>query len=78
MKRKNAVLLLLVCGLTLACSPMLAQGAQRAVAGPYRLTFTMTEMDGNKRINSQRYVVAADADAPPTDLRLGTDRKSVV
>lgn len=99
MKYKNAFWLSLVCGITLACSPMLAQGtqqdalpplpngqqagarpglppppppslspeqqdAQRAVPGPYRLTYTLTEMDGNKKIASHRYVVAADPDAP--------------
>lgn len=45
---------------------------QRTVSGPYRLAFTISEMDGDKRVNSQHYVVAADADAPPTELRLGT------
>jgi hypothetical protein len=29
-------------------------------------------MDGAKKVNSQHYVVSADPDAPPTDLRLGT------
>jgi hypothetical protein len=103
MKYKNAFWLSLVCGITLACSPALAQGAhqdapppppngalpgsslpslpplnpeqrdaQRTISGPYRLTFTITEMDGSKKVNSQHYVVSGDADAPPTELKLGT------
>jgi hypothetical protein len=106
MKCKNEVWISLVCGIVLACVPVLAHGArqdappppppngqqpgsqpglpprphldrddwaaQRTVSGPYRLAFTITEMDGDKRVNSQHYVVAADADAPPTELRLGT------
>ncbi len=115
MKNKNMIWLSLVCGIILACSPVLAQGpqngapapppngerlgpppgqqpgsrpgsplpplshmdpndrdAQRTVPGPYRLTFTITEMDGSNKVNSQHYVVLGDADAPPTDLRLGT------
>lgn len=40
------------------------QDAQRTVPGPYRLTYTLTEMDGIKKIASHRYVVAADPDAP--------------
>ena len=46
--------------------------AQRTIPGPYRLTYTLTEMDGSKKVNSQHYVVSGDADAPPTELRLGT------
>jgi hypothetical protein len=101
MKRKNAVLLLLVCGLTLACSPMLAQGAQqdappppngqsgarlgpapvlsqderdaqRTIPGPYRLTYTFRESDGNKRIGTQQYAVALDTNPGWTTLKLGT------
>ncbi|MHB1938225.1 MAG: hypothetical protein ACYCOR_16805 [Acidobacteriaceae bacterium] len=106
-KHKNAFWLSLVCGITLACSPVLAQGAQqdapppppngqqpgarpisplaplprlgldewaeqRTVSGPYRLTYTLTEMDGTKRVGSQHYAIMLDADASPTNLRLGT------
>ena len=106
MKCRNAFWLSLTCGIVLAYSPVLAQGArqdappppngqqsgarpgvpplpppvlsldqrdaQRTISGPYRLTFTITEMDGSKKINSQHYVMAGDADAPPTELKLGT------
>lgn len=109
MKCRNTFWLSLVCGIALACAPVLAQGqqqdalpplpngqqpgarpgsplpplpppvlspdqrdAQRTIPGAYRLTFTITEMDGNKRVNSQHYVVSGDADAPPTELKLGT------
>ena len=38
--------------------------AHRSINGAYRLEYTLTEMDGNKKVGSQRYVVAADPDAP--------------
>lgn len=44
---------------------------QRTVPGAYRLTYTLTEMDGSKRLGSQRYVINLDADAPPAHLDLG-------
>ena len=47
--------------------------AQRTIPGAYRLTFTITETEGNKQVNSQHYVVAGDPDAPPTELRMGTE-----
>jgi hypothetical protein len=108
MKCRNAFWLSIVCGISLVCIPVLAQGpqqgapapppsngaqsgawpgsplpplphldpdqrdAQRTIPGAYRLTFTITEMDGSKRVNSQHYVVSGDADAPPTELELGT------
>jgi len=108
MKCTNAFWLLLVCGISLVCVPVLAQGpqqgapappppngaksgarpgvpplpapvlsldqrdAQRTISGPYRLTFTITELDGTRKVNSQHYVMAGDADAPPTELKLGT------
>lgn len=43
----------------------------RTVSGPYRLTYTFTEMDGEKRIGSQHYAVVLDSDTK-TSLRLGT------
>ncbi|MHB8303774.1 MAG: hypothetical protein ACYDC6_13190 [Acidobacteriaceae bacterium] len=47
--------------------------AQHSVLGPYRLTYTLTEMDGTKRVGSQRYAVVLDADASEwTALNLGT------
>lgn len=106
MKCRNTIWLSLVCGITLACSPVLAQGpqqdapppppngqqpgarpssplpplpslspgqrdAQRMISGPYRLTYTLTEMDGNKRVGSQRYAMILDSNAAPTHLNLG-------
>ena len=46
--------------------------AHRTIPGAYRLTYTLTEMDGTKRIGSHHYVIAVDVDAPPTSLKLGT------
>lgn len=46
--------------------------AQRTIPGVYRLTYTLTEMDGSRRVGSQHYDVLLDADAPPTNLKLGT------
>ena len=44
--------------------------AQRTISGPYRLTYTLTEMDGTKRVGSQRYAIVLDADARPSHLNL--------
>jgi hypothetical protein len=44
--------------------------AQRTIPGPYRLTYTLTEMDGNRRIGSQRYVVVLDPDAPNAHVNM--------
>lgn len=44
--------------------------ALRTISGPYRLTYTLTEMDGTKRMGSQRYVIVLDADARPSHLNL--------
>jgi hypothetical protein len=44
---------------------------QRTVSGPYRLIYTFTEMDGEKRIGSQHYAVVLDSDTK-ISLRLGT------
>ncbi|MHB1840649.1 MAG: hypothetical protein ACYCPD_12905 [Acidobacteriaceae bacterium] len=48
--------------------------AQRTITGPYRLTYTLTEMDGSKRLGTQRYAIVLDAgrDVPPAQLRLGS------
>jgi hypothetical protein len=116
MNSRNAFWISLVCGISLACSPVLAQGApqdapppppngeqsgppsdgqagtrpglpplprldnmderdsRRTITGPYRLTYTLTEMDGNKRLGSHRYEIVLDAgwDIQPSQLRLGT------
>lgn len=99
MKQKNTFWFSLVCGMTLACFPVMAQGpqegasappppngehsasplphidpdqrdAQRTISGPYRLTYTLTEMDGVKRVGSQRFTIVLDADARPSHLNL--------
>lgn len=51
-----------------------AAAAQRTASGPYRVTYTLTEMDGTKRVGSQRYAIVLDAglDVPPAQLRLGS------
>lgn len=109
MKCTNAFWLSLVCGISLACSPVQAQGpqqdalpplphgqqpgsqpglpplpppvlspdqrnAQRTIPGAYRLTYTLAEMDGTKRVGSHRYEIVLDAghDVPPARLSLGT------
>ena len=36
--------------------------AQRTVPGPYRLTYTLTEMDANKKVGTQHYTLVLDAD----------------
>lgn len=41
---------------------------QRTVLGAYRLTYTLTEMDGTKRLGSQHDAIVLDADAPPAHL----------
>jgi hypothetical protein len=46
--------------------------AQRTVPGAYRLTYTLTEMDGEKHVGSQRYKIVLDADAPPARVDLQT------
>ena len=51
-----------------------ASDSRRTISGPYRLTYTLTEMDGNKRLASHRYEIVLDAgwDVPAAQLRLGT------
>lgn len=46
--------------------------AQRTIPGAFRLTYILTEMDGDKRVGSQRYQLVLDADAPPARLDLQT------
>lgn len=112
MKNKNMIWLSLVCGIILACSPVLAQGpqegspppssngapsgarpgsrlpplppmspldpdqrdAQRTIPGAYRLTYTLTEMDGSKKVGVRRYSIVLDAghNVSPSQLRLGS------
>lgn len=51
-----------------------AAEARRTISGPYRLTYTLTELDGSKRIGTHRYTIVLDAgfDVPPAQLRLGS------
>ena len=44
--------------------------AQRTVSGPYRLTYTLTELDGSRRVGLQSYVIVLDADALHSHLKL--------
>jgi hypothetical protein len=48
-----------------------ARDAQTTVSGPYRLTYTLTEMDGSKQLGSERYVVILDANSAPTHIDMG-------
>jgi hypothetical protein len=55
--------------------PVLSQDerdAQRTIPGPYRLTYTFRELEGNKRIGTQQYAVALDTNPGWTTLKLGT------
>ena len=109
MKCRNTFWISLVCGISLACAPMVAQAAQqdvpppangqmpplpsgsplpplpqhldadqrdaqRTIFGPYRLTYTLTELDGSRQVASHRYAIVLDAgrDHGPTSLQLGT------
>lgn len=45
--------------------------AHRTIPGAYRLAYTLTEMDGSKRVGLQHYAIVLDADAT-TSLRLGS------
>lgn len=44
--------------------------AQHIIAGTYRMIYTVTEMDGTKRVGSQRYAIVLDVAAPHSHLRL--------
>ncbi len=48
--------------------------AQRTILGPYRVTYTLTEMDGTKRVGSKRYAIVLDSgeEVPSAFLRLGS------
>lgn len=46
--------------------------AQRTVLGAYRLTYTLTEMDGDRKVGIHHYTLVLDADASPTWLKLGS------
>lgn len=48
------------------------RNAQRTMPNAYRLTYTLTEMDGTRRIGAQHYSIALNADSGQTFLRLGS------
>jgi hypothetical protein len=61
--------------------PPLAQIAPAAISVPYRLTYTLTEMNDGKRAGSQRYVIVVNAspkyfmssnESRPAHLKLGS------
>jgi hypothetical protein len=86
MKQKNGFLLLLALAIIFASAPVVAHAAQQksipppppeaqptTISGPYRLTYILTEMDGSKRIGSQRFAMVLDADpGRRTTLKMGT------
>lgn len=55
-------------------NPADQRDAQRTVTGPYRITYTLTEMDGTKRVGSQRYAIVLDPgeEVPSAQLKLGS------
>lgn len=55
-------------------NPADQRDAQRTITGPYRIIYTLTEMDGTKRVGSQRYAIVLDSggEVPPAELRLGS------
>jgi hypothetical protein len=48
--------------------------AKQTITGPYRITYTLTEMDGSKRVGSHRYAIVLDAgeEVPAAFLKLGS------
>lgn len=46
--------------------------AQGTIPGTYRLTYTLTELDGIKRVGSTHYAIVTATSAPKVSLRLGT------
>lgn len=45
----------------LASSNSSETNTQRTIDGPYRLTYTLTEIDGNRKVGTQHYTLALDA-----------------
>lgn len=87
MKRKSGFPLLLALAIIFTCAPVTTHAAQQkgipppppeaqptTISGPYRLTYILTEMDGSKRVGSQRYAIVVDANTRyrPAHLKLGT------
>lgn len=61
--------------------PEMAEMAKTTISVPYRLTYTLTEMNGGKRAGSQRYVIIVNAspkyfspsyESRPAHLKLGS------
>ncbi len=94
MKSRRSLLLSLVCITVITCAaPVLAQNSQQHVPSEpdakqaalrtspaaYRLTYTLTEMNGEKKLGSQHYAMALDRDAynafPGTKSTLRTGTK---
>ena len=85
MKRRNGFSLLLALAIIFACAPVAAHAAQqkdilpsppeaqpKTISGPYRLTYVLTEMDGSKRVGSQRFAMVLDANTGRATLKMGT------
>lgn len=78
MKPKNGFPLLIAIAMILSLAPGAAHAAQQKDAPsppatptttwvPYKLTYTLTEMNGTKRVGSQRYTIVVDASSSPFD-----------
>lgn len=48
--------------------------AQRTITGPFQITYTLTEMDGARRVGSSHYAIVLDAgrEHGPSHLKLGS------
>ena len=55
-------------------NPSDKRDAQQTITGPYRITYTLTEMDGTRRVGSQRYAIVLDSgeEVPSAVLKLGS------
>lgn len=55
-------------------NPSDKRDAQQTITGPYRITYTLTEMDGTRRVGSQRYAIVLDSgeESPSAELKLGS------
>lgn len=55
-------------------NPADQRDAQQTITGPYRITYTLTEMDGTKRVGSKRYAIVLDSgeEVPSAELKLGS------
>jgi hypothetical protein len=55
-------------------NPSDQRDARQTITGPYRITYTLTEMDGTKRVGSKRYAIVLDSgeESPSAQLKLGS------